>query len=126
MSLLSVRDLSVTFRVNEQEIKAVKNVSFSIERGETFALVGESGAGKSATALSIMQLHPKGRVTYPSGSVLFDGKDIMGAPEETARRIRGNRISMIFQEPMTSLNPLHKVEKQVSEGLMLQPSRTMR
>jgi microcin C transport system ATP-binding protein len=119
MSLLEVRDLSVTFRVNRQEIKAVKNVSFSIERGETCALVGESGAGKSATALSIMQLHPKDRVEYPSGSVLFDGKDIMGVPEEVARSIRGNRISMIFQEPMTSLNPLHKVEKQISEGLML-------
>jgi microcin C transport system ATP-binding protein len=119
MSLLEVHDLSVTFRVNKQEIKAVRNVSFTIERGETCALVGESGAGKSATALAIMQLHPKGRVLYPSGSVLFDGKDIMGASEETARSIRGNRISMIFQEPMTSLNPLHKVEKQISEGLML-------
>ncbi len=119
MSLLEVRDLSVTFRVNRQEIKAVKNVSFYIERGETLALVGESGAGKSAAALSIMQLHPKGLVVYPSGSVFFDGKNIMGASEETVRSIRGNRISMIFQEPMTSLNPLHKVEKQVNEGLML-------
>lgn len=124
MSLLEVRDLSVTFRINEQEIKAVKNVSFSINRGETFALVGESGAGKSATALSIMQLHPGGRVVYPSGSILFEGSQIMSVQEEALQKVRGNRIAMIFQEPMTSLNPLHSVERQISEGLMLHQGMT--
>ena len=119
MSLLDIHDLSVTFRLGERQIQAVKHASFSIKKGESFALVGESGAGKSATALAVMQLHPKQRILYPSGSIVFDDQEIMGADEETMQKIRGNRISMIFQEPMTSLNPLHNVEKQVSEILVL-------
>jgi len=119
MSFLYVKDLSVTFRLGEQRVEAVKKVSFFIEEGESFALVGESGAGKSATALAVMQLHPKNRVEYPSGSILFKGEELLGADEEKLRRIRGNNISMIFQEPMTSLNPLHTVEKQISEALIL-------
>jgi len=119
MSLLAIRDLSVRFRLGEQRIEAVKNVSFSVEKGETFALVGESGAGKSATALAVMQLHPKNRIEYPTGSIRLRGKELIGADEESLRSVRGNSVSMIFQEPMTSLNPLHNVERQISEVLVL-------
>jgi microcin C transport system ATP-binding protein len=119
MSLLDVRDLSVTFLTGEHAVEAVKNVSFSIERGESYALVGESGAGKSATAFAVMQLHPANRVVYPSGSIRFRGTELVGAPEDALRKIRGKSISMIFQEPMTSLNPLHNIERQVSEVLIL-------
>ena len=116
MIIIKVNDLSVSFRVGNKTIEAVKNVSFHINEGETFALVGESGAGKSVTALSIMKLLPERKTVFPSGSVQFRNIEIMNAPEEALRSIRGNGISMIFQEPMTSLNPLHTIEKQVSEG----------
>ena len=113
--LLVVSDLSASFA----GIPAVKGISFSMGRGETMALVGESGSGKSVTALSILQLLPYPRATHPSGSITFDGTEIVGADERTLRQIRGNRISMIFQEPMTSLNPLHNIEKQIGEVLLL-------
>lgn len=113
--LLEVKDLSVSFA----GVPAVKNLSFSMARGETMALVGESGSGKSVTALSILQLLPYPRATHPTGSIIFDGESLVGADERTLRKIRGNRISMIFQEPMTSLNPLHNIEKQVGEVLLL-------
>ncbi|MHC8491747.1 ABC transporter ATP-binding protein [Thalassospira sp. SM2505] len=113
--LLDVSNLSVNFG----DVHAVKGVSFSIGRGETMALVGESGSGKSVTALSILQLLPYPRATHPSGSITFDGQEMVGAEERTLRKIRGNRISMIFQEPMTSLNPLHNIEKQIGEVLLL-------
>lgn len=113
--LLEVKDLSVSFA----GVPAVKNLSFSMARGETMALVGESGSGKSVTALSILQLLPYPRATHPTGSITFDGESLVGADERTLRKIRGNRISMIFQEPMTSLNPLHNIEKQVGEVLLL-------
>jgi microcin C transport system ATP-binding protein len=113
--LLAVRDLSVKFA----DVTAVKNVSFTLDRGQTMALVGESGSGKSVTALSILQLLPYPRASHPSGSIIFDGQEMVGAKEHTLRKIRGNRISMIFQEPMTSLNPLHNIEKQVGEVLLL-------
>lgn len=113
--LLEVKDLSVSFA----GVPAVKNVSFSMARGETMALVGESGSGKSVTALSILQLLPYPRATHPTGSITFDGESLVGADERTLRKIRGNRISMIFQEPMTSLNPLHNIEKQIGEVLLL-------
>ena len=119
MSIITVNDLSVSFRVGNKTIEAVKNVSFHIDEGETFALVGESGAGKSVTALSIMNLLPERKTVFPSGSIQFRDIEMMNATEGTLRSIRGNGISMIFQEPMTSLNPLHTIEKQVSEGLML-------
>ena len=108
---LEVRDLSASFGRGAREVRAVKNVSFHIERGETFALVGESGSGKSVSALSILQLLPYPLAWHPSGSVIVDGSEMIGAPQPTLRTIRGDRISMIFQEPMTSLNPLHTVEK---------------
>ncbi len=113
--LLDVSNLSVNFG----NVQAVKGVSFSMARGETMALVGESGSGKSVTALSILQLLPYPRASHPSGSITFDGHELVGADKRTLREIRGNRISMIFQEPMTSLNPLHNIEKQIGEVLLL-------
>ena len=119
-SLLEVKDLKVAFQSSDNFIKAVDGVSFSIKKGETLALVGESGSGKSVTALSILQL-----LSYPSAqhsdtsSIKFKDEEIIGAGEGKLRAIRGNRISMIFQEPMTSLNPLHEIEKQISESLNL-------
>ena len=117
--LLKVRDLSVTFHVGDREVKAVRGVSFDIGRGDTVALVGESGSGKTVTALSILQLLPYPTASHPSGSILFQGREMIGAPPRTLCDIRGNRISMVFQEPMTSLNPLHTVEKQIAETLFL-------
>jgi microcin C transport system ATP-binding protein len=116
-TLLSVRDLSVSFAVEGHDVEAVRHVSFDIERGESVALVGESGSGKSVTALSIMQLLPYPVARHPSGSIVFQGEELVGASETTMRRVRGDRIAMIFQEPMTSLNPLHTIEKQVNEVL---------
>jgi len=117
--LLQVRDLSVSFGRPPNETCAVRGASFTIDRGETLALVGESGSGKSVTALSILQLLPYPLAHHPSGSITFRGEEIIGAPEAKLRRLRGNKISMIFQEPMTSLNPLHTIEKQVNEVLFL-------
>ena len=113
--IVTVEDLSVNFR----GVPAVKHVSFSIDRGETLALVGESGSGKSVSALSILQLLPYPVATHPSGSIVVNGVQMVGADEETLRSIRGRRVSMIFQEPMTSLNPLHKIEKQIGEILLI-------
>jgi microcin C transport system ATP-binding protein len=123
-SLLEVRDLSIDFATESQPVHAVKNASFSIQRGETLALVGESGAGKTATASSILQLLPYPPASHPSGSIRLEGQELIGAPPGVLRKVRGNRISMIFQEPMTSLNPLHTIEKQVSEGLILHKNMT--
>jgi microcin C transport system ATP-binding protein len=117
--LVSVRDLSVSFDVPGGEVRAVRHISFDIGRGETVALVGESGSGKSVTALSIVQLLPYPLARHPSGSITFAGQEMVGAPERTLRRVRGNRIAMVFQEPMTSLNPLHTIEKQVNEVLFV-------
>jgi len=119
MSLLSIEDLAVNFRVEGRDIEAVRGASLSIEKGETVALVGESGSGKSVTALSVLQLLPYPRASHPHGSVRFDGNAMIGAARTDLRDIRGARISMIFQEPMTSLNPLHRVEKQITETLAL-------
>ncbi len=117
LSLLEVRDLRVRFRQDGQIVSCVRGVSFSLERGETLALVGESGSGKSVTALStVALLGPAAEVT---GSVTFRGREIIGAPESQLRALRGNDISFIFQEPMTSLNPLHTLEKQIRESLEL-------
>jgi microcin C transport system ATP-binding protein len=116
-TLLAVRDLSVSFAVEGGEVEAVRRVSFDIERGASMALVGESGSGKSVTALSIMQLLPYPKARHPSGSIRFHGEELVGAPDAMMQRVRGDRIAMIFQEPMTSLNPLHTIEKQVNEVL---------
>jgi microcin C transport system ATP-binding protein len=117
--LLRVRDLSVSFDVSGTEVRAVRGISFDIDRGETVALVGESGSGKSVTALSILQLLPYPLARHPGGSIRFRGHELVGARERMLRHVRGNRIAMIFQEPMTSLNPLHTIEKQVNEVLFV-------
>ncbi|KQK29979.1 microcin ABC transporter ATP-binding protein [Bosea thiooxidans] len=117
--LLSVEDLSVAFRQGGQETLAVDRVSFSIAKGETLALVGESGSGKSVSALSILKLLNYPAAHHPSGKILFGGQDLIAADEDAMRKVRGNDITMVFQEPMTSLNPLHTIERQIGEILEL-------
>jgi microcin C transport system ATP-binding protein len=117
--LLSVRDLSVAFHQNGVESLAVDRVSFDIMPGEVVALVGESGSGKSVTANSILKLLPYPAASHPSGEILFEGKDMLKLSERGLRAVRGNDITMIFQEPMTSLNPLHSIERQIGEILEL-------
>jgi len=117
--LLSVRDLSIAFRAGGRQMLCVDRVSFEIRKGETLALVGESGSGKSVTAMSIMKLLPYPAASHPSGTIRFKGRELIGASENTMREIRGNDITIIFQEPMTSLNPLHTIEKQIGEALLL-------
>ncbi|WP_422009607.1 ABC transporter ATP-binding protein [Reyranella sp.] len=117
--LLEVKDLSVNFGTGDKAVRAVRGVSFDIRRGETVALVGESGSGKSVTALSVLQLLAYPAASHPTGSIRFQGKELVGASTRELLSVRGNRISMIFQEPMTSLNPLHTIERQVNEVLIL-------
>ena len=117
--LLSVRDLSVAFHQGENTSLAVDRVSFDIMPGEVMALVGESGSGKSVTANSVLKLLPYPAASHPSGEILFGGKNLLKASEAELRHVRGNDITMIFQEPMTSLNPLHAIEKQIGEILDL-------
>ncbi|MBB2720085.1 UNVERIFIED_ORG: microcin C transport system ATP-binding protein [Rhizobium etli] len=117
--LLSVRDLSVAFHQGGETSLAVDHISFDIAKGEVVALVGESGSGKSVSANSILKLLPYPSASHPSGEILFKGKDLLKASERALREVRGNDITMIFQEPMTSLNPLHTIEKQIAEILAL-------
>ena len=117
--LLSVRDLSVAFSQGGRETLAVDHISFDIAKGETVALVGESGSGKSVTALSVLKLLPYPAASHPSGQILFGGENLLARSEKELRRVRGNKITMIFQEPMTSLNPLHTIEQQIGEILAL-------
>ncbi|HSD91638.1 MAG TPA: ABC transporter ATP-binding protein [Methyloceanibacter sp.] len=117
--LISVQDLSVDFRGGGKLTHAVRNVAFDIGEAETVALVGESGSGKTVTALSILRLLPYPAASHPSGRILFEGENLLAMSPADLRKIRGNRISMIFQEPMTSLNPLHTVEQQVAEVLKI-------
>jgi len=118
-TLLSVEDLCVDFRAGEKVTHAVESVSFEIERGETLALVGESGSGKTVSALSILQLLPYPAASHPSGAIYFKGENLLALPPGGLRHVRGNQISMIFQEPMTSLNPLHTIERQIAEVLRI-------
>ena len=118
-TFVDVKNLSVSFGRPGHEVPAVRDVSFQIERGETMALVGESGSGKSVSALSILQLLPYPYASHPGGSILVDGNEAIGASQREMRGIRGNKISMVFQEPMTSLNPLHSIERQINEVLFL-------
>ena len=117
--LLKVQNLSVDFSTPGGAVQAVKQVSFEVGKGETLALVGESGSGKSVSALSILQLLPYPVARHPNGSIRFEDQEMIGAPDATLRGIRGNDIAMIFQEPMTSLNPLHTIEKQINEVLFV-------
>jgi microcin C transport system ATP-binding protein len=123
-SLLSIRDLSVAFGHGARQVLAVNGVSFDIAKGETLALVGESGSGKSVTALSVMKLLPYPPAHHPSGSIRFKGQELLRMSEDQLRRIRGDDISIIFQEPMTSLNPLHTIQKQIGEILQLHRGMT--
>ncbi|MDO3443365.1 ABC transporter ATP-binding protein [Agrobacterium sp. V1] len=122
--LLSARDLSVAFHQGGATSVAVDHVSFDLMPGEVVALVGESGSGKSVTANSILKLLPYPAASHPSGKILFDGKDMLTLPERALRAVRGNDITMIFQEPMTSLNPLHTIERQIGEILELHQAIT--
>src|SRR4051795_4621449 len=117
--LLEVADLSVGFRQGSRDTLAVDRVSFEIKKGETVALVGESGSGKSVTALSVLKLLPYPSAHHPSGSIRFKGQELLNLPEDKIRHVRGNDITIIFQEPMTSLNPLHTIQKQIGEILLL-------
>jgi microcin C transport system ATP-binding protein len=120
--LLEVQNLSVTFagRAGTPPVEAVKSVSFAIDRGATLALVGESGSGKSVTALSILQLLPYPAAMHGAASrIRFAGEELVGAPPERLRQVRGGRIAMVFQEPMTSLNPLHTLERQIAETVLV-------
>src|ERR1700751_889760 len=122
--LLEVEDLSVGFRQGKRETLAVDRVSFEIKKGETVALVGESGSGKSVTALSVMKLLPYPAAHHPSGSVNFQGRELLAMSERGIRQVGGNDIPIIFQEPMPSLNPLHTIEKQIGEILLLHQNVT--
>src|ERR1700693_864084 len=117
--LLEVEDLSVAFRQGGRETLAVDRISFDVRRGETMALVGESGSGKSVTALSVMKLLPYPSAYHPSGAIRFKGRDLLQLRAREIRRVRGKNITIIFQEPMTSLNPLHTIGQQISEILLL-------
>lgn len=118
-AFLQVENLHTSFRVEGREIAAVRGVTFQINRGEVFSIVGESGSGKSVTALSILQLLPYPQAIHSQGSIRLEGQELLGMSAERLRRVRGNRISMVFQEPMTSLNPLHTIERQINEVLFL-------
>jgi oligopeptide transport system ATP-binding protein len=117
--MLEVNNLKTHFKTQDGLVKAVDGVSFSLEPGETLGIVGESGSGKSVTALSIMQLNPVPPAQYPEGEILFDGEDLLKAPETKMQRVRGNDIAMIFQDPMTSLNPVFTVGNQISEAVRI-------
>lgn len=117
--LLQLTDLRTSFGHGDHEVKAVDGVSYAVEKGKTHALVGESGSGKSVSALSILKLLPYPKAWHGSGSVIFDGEDLLQRKERQLRAIRGNRIAMIFQEPLSSLNPLHSIEKQIAEVLLV-------
>jgi len=122
--LLTVKDLSIAFSAGGRTTLAVDRISFNIKKGETLALVGESGSGKSATALSVMKLLPYPAASHPSGQVMFKGQDLLSLSERDIREIRGADITIIFQEPMTSLNPLHTIEQQIGEILLLHRGMT--
>jgi len=124
MSLLRIQDLAIDFTTSDTVTHAVRDVDFTLDKGETLALVGESGSGKSISALSILQLLPYPMASHPAGSITFNGEEVIGAPNPILREIRGNKIAMIFQEPMTSLNPLHTIEKQIAEVLYLHKRMT--
>ena len=122
MALLEVKDLRTSFFTDAGEVKAVNGISFTLDRGKVLGIVGESGSGKSVTAYSIMQiLASTGKIT--GGSILYDGKELVGIGERGMKEIRGNKISIIFQDPMTSLNPTYTIGRQLMEAILLHTSR---
>ena len=122
-TLLSVKNLKTHFSVGNSVVKAVDGISFDLEPGKTFAIVGESGSGKSITALSIMGLLPNKLESVDRGKILFNNQDLLTLDEKEMRKIRGNSVSMIFQEPMTSLNPVYDLSFQISEAIMLHQNK---
>lgn len=118
-SLVTIQNLSIAFRQGEESKTVVSDLTLNIDRGEIVALVGESGSGKSVTALSILKLLPRHSASFPAGKIIFGEQDLLSLPENALRQIRGRKISMIFQEPMSSLNPLHSIEKQLAEAIWL-------
>ena len=122
-TLLEIKNLKTYFHVGKSIVKAVDGVSFNLNKGETTAIVGESGSGKSITSLSIMQLLPTNVIDENNGIINFDGKNLLTLSEKEMRKIRGNRISMIFQEPMTSLNPVYNLSYQISEAIILHQNK---
>jgi len=118
-NILEVRNLKTAFDTDAGQLTAVDGVNFTVEQGKTLGIVGESGCGKSVTALSIVQLLPQPMGKILDGEVLFEGQDLVRIEHAALRKIRGNRIGFIFQEPMTALNPVHRIGKQLSEGLLL-------
>ena len=119
MAMLEVSNLKTHFKTQDGVVKAVDGVSFSLEPGEVMGIVGESGSGKSVTALSVMQLNPKPPAEYPEGEIFFEGQDLLKVPEKRMQQIRGNDIAMIFQDPMTSLNPVFTVGNQIREAIRI-------
>ena len=119
MAMMEVNNLKTHFKTQDGVVKAVDGVSFSLEPGEVMGIVGESGSGKSVTALSVMQLNPKPPAEYPEGEILFEGQDLLKVPEKRMQQIRGNDIAMIFQDPMTSLNPVFTVGNQIREAIRI-------
>ena len=117
--LLKINNLSVSFNIENKISSAVKNISLDVAKGEALGIVGESGSGKSVTALSVLKLLPYPKASHPTGEIFYKNKNILKCSEEELQKIRGNNISMIFQEPMTSLNPLHNIKKQITEVLFL-------
>ena len=117
--MLEVNNLKTFFRTQDGVVKAVDGVSFTLDAGETLGIVGESGSGKSVTALSIMQLNPSPPVEYPEGEILFEGQDLLKVSDKRMQEIRGNDIAMIFQDPMTSLNPVFTVGNQIREAIRI-------
>ena len=118
MALLEVRDLKTQFRTDDGIVGAVDGVSFSVDPGKTLAIVGESGCGKSVTCLTILGLNPRAK-TISTGEAIFKGRNLLELPPTELRKVRGNEISMIFQDPMTSLNPVHSIGKQLREAIQL-------
>ena len=119
MAMLEVNNLKTHFKTQDGVVKAVDGVSYSLEPGETLGIVGESGSGKSVTALSVMQLNPRPPASYPEGEILFEGQNLLEVPEKRMQQIRGNDIAMIFQDPMTSLNPVFTVGNQIREAVRI-------
>ena len=123
-NIISIKNLSVGFQSQNNKLNVVNSISFDIPKGKTVALVGESGSGKTVTALSILKLLPYPSAFHDSGKIIYNNKDLLKSNQNEIQKIRGKNISAIFQEPMTSLNPLHTIEKQVSEILMIHSSIT--
>jgi oligopeptide transport system ATP-binding protein len=126
MALLDVKDLKVFFHTRNGVVKAVDDVSFSVDKGETLAIVGESGSGKSVTCYSLLDLLPKPPAVIEGGTANFDGEDLLACSSDRMRQLRGNHIAMIFQDPMTSLNPFLTIGEQLIEPLIYHPDTTLR